>query len=146
MGWDGYHIHEFRVGKEVWGPPLEFDDYFDDASKPKDHRRTTLAKVASRKHSLLKYQYDGGDCWMHNVFVEDVLAPEPEQCYPVCLEGKRACPPEDCGGIPGFYDLLEALADKKHPDHEHLTEWVGGEFDPKALNLDEVNRELKSLQ
>ena len=121
---------------------MEFADDFGDA--PKDHRRTTLAKVAPRKRSSLTYQYDGGDCWMHNVFVEDVLAPEPEQCYPVCLEGKRACPPEDCGGIPGFYDLLEALADKKHPDHEHLTEWVGGEFDPKALNLDEVNRALRS--
>jgi Plasmid pRiA4b ORF-3-like protein len=141
MGWEGYHLHEFRVGKEVWGPPSEFGDDF--GGGPKDHRRTTLARVAPRKRSSLKYQYDGGDCWMHHVVVEDVLAPAAKQRYPVCLEGERACPPEDCGGISGFYHLLEALADEEHPDHGHFTDWIDGEFDPLAFDLEAVNKALR---
>src|SRR5919108_5111185 len=64
---------------------------------------------------------------------------------PVCLTGKRACPPEDCGGIWGYAGFLEAMHDPQHPEHEEMLEWAGGEFDPEAFDLDEVNRELHHL-
>jgi hypothetical protein len=104
-----------------------------------------LDKVAPRKRSVLKYLYDGGDCWMHKVVVEDIVEPEPKRSYPVCLEGERACPPEDCGGTPGYYDLLDAMADRKHPEHKNLTEWLGGKFDPEKFDLREVNKALRKI-
>jgi Plasmid pRiA4b ORF-3-like protein len=64
----------------------------------------------------------------------------------VCLTGKRACPPEDCGGIWGYAGFLEAIQDPRHPEHEDMLEWVGGEFDPEAFDLDEVNTALQSLK
>ncbi len=143
MGWAGYHIHEFHVGKDIWGPPLNIDDDF--GFEMKDHAKTTLDKVAPRKRSVLKYLYDGGDCWMHKVVVEDIVDAEPKRDYPVCLEGERACPPEDCGGTPGFYDMLDAMADRKHPEHKNLTEWLGGKFDSQKFNLREVNKSLRKL-
>ena len=69
----------------------------------------------------------------------------PELAYPVCLAGERACPPDDCGGVWGYADLLEALADPKHPEHEWLTEWAGGPIDPEAFDRDEVNKQLARL-
>lgn len=144
MGWAGYHIHEFQVGKDVWGPPLDDDEDF--GIEMKDHASTTLEKVAPRIRSVLKYQYDGGDCWMHKVVVEGILEPTAKQQYPFCLEGQRACPPEDCGGTPGFYDLLDALADPHHPDHRSLTEWVGGKYDAEAFDLKEVNEALHRIK
>ena len=90
-------------------------------------------------------KYDFGDSWEHELLVEKRLPLEAGKRYPVCLTGKRACPPEDCGGIWGYASLLEAIRDPEHPEHEEMLEWVGGEFDPEAFDLDEVNRELQHL-
>lgn len=78
--------------------------------------------------------------------VEKVLPIAPEVRYPVCLAGKRACPPEDCGGIWGYMQLLEALADPQHPEHEEMLEWVGGSIDPEAFDLHDINQRLRSLK
>jgi hypothetical protein len=78
--------------------------------------------------------------------VEEILPAEKDVKYPVCLAGKRACPPEDCGGPWGYQDLLEALGNPKHERHEELSEWVGGKFDPEDFNLKAVNERLKSLR
>lgn len=144
MGWEGYHIHEFRMGKEVWGPALDMSDDLADCIE--DDRDATLEKIAPRKRSTFKYQYDGGDCWLHKVVVEAVLEPAPKQRYPVCLDGALACPPEDCGGIPGYFNLLDAIADRSHPDHEDLLEWVGDKFDPEAFDVALVNKRLRALR
>ena len=80
-----------------------------------------------------------------NLLIEKVLPYEAGQRYPVCLTGKRACPPEDCGGIWGYASFLDAIQDPQHPEHEEMLEWVGGEFEPEAFDLDEVNRELQNL-
>ena len=73
------------------------------------------------------------------------MEPEPKVRYPRCVEGERACPPEDCGGVWGYAEFLEAIADPKHESHEDMLEWVGGEFDPERFDLDAVNRELRRL-
>lgn len=75
-----------------------------------------------------------------------VLPPEPGVAYPICVDGKPQGPPEDCGGIPGYYNLLEALRDPAHLEHADLLDWLGGEFDPEAFSVDEVNRRLAPLQ
>jgi hypothetical protein len=92
------------------------------------------------------YEYDFGDSWEHEVLVEKILPREQGKRYPVCLTGKRACPPEDCGGIWGYAEFLEAINDPQHPEHEEMREWVGGEFDAEAFDPDEVNRELQRLK
>lgn len=78
--------------------------------------------------------------------VEKRLAPEPGRAYPACLAGERDGPPEDCGGIPGFYTLLEAIRDPAHEQHEELLDWLGDGFDPEAFSVDELNRRLAPLQ
>jgi hypothetical protein len=92
------------------------------------------------------YTYDFGDRWEQAITVEKMLLPEPGLAYPVCTEGKRHGPPQDCGGIPGFYTLLEAVADPAHDQHEELRDWLGGGFDPEAFSVEEVNRRLRPLQ
>ena len=90
--------------------------------------------------------YDFGDSWEHAIVVENVLPPEPGVAYPLCLGGKFQGPPEDCGGVPGYYNFLEAIHDPAHKEHEDLLNWVGGEFDPDAFSVDEVNQKLAPLQ
>jgi hypothetical protein len=89
------------------------------------------------------YTYDFGDNWRHVIQVEKVLAAEPGARYPRCVGGKRACPPEDCGGPWGYGDFLEAISNPKHPEHEDMLEWAGDEFDPEAFDLEAVNEELR---
>ena len=92
------------------------------------------------------YEYDFGDGWEHELLLEKMLPKDMETRYPICLAGKRACPPEDCGGIWGYSDFLAAIRDPTHPEHDEMLEWVGGEFDPDAFDADEVNMELQSLK
>ncbi len=90
--------------------------------------------------------YDFGDSWQHEIRLEKTLVPEPKVEYPRCMDGARARPPEDCGGIWGYVEFLEAMASKDHPDHQNMKEWIGGKFDPEKFSVDEVNRELKNLR
>jgi len=80
------------------------------------------------------YTYDFGDNWEHRVLVEKILPAEPGKTCPLCLAGKRACPPEDCGGVWGYQELLVALADPQHPDHDQYREWVPEDFDPESFD------------
>jgi hypothetical protein len=106
-----------------------------------DERKVRLDQIAE-EGSAFVYEYDFGDGWVHYLEVEKVLEPEPGQRYPVCLEGERATPPEDVGGIWGYEAYVEAMADPEHPEHEEWLEWRG-EFDPEAFDVDEVNAALR---
>jgi hypothetical protein len=129
FGWYDCHLHEFEIDGsrygtddgETWGPPV------------KDERRTRLGRVA-REGTTMRYVYDFGDDWVHKVVVEKVLPADPKISYPVCIAGKRACPPEDCGGVWGYQQFLAAISDPDHPEHEEMLEWVGGAFDPEELD------------
>ncbi len=92
------------------------------------------------------YEYDFGDGWQHEVAAEKILPPDPAFKHPLCLAGANACPPEDCGGMGGYYDLLEILANPKYPEHADVKEWIGGGFDPNEFSLDGVNLVLKRLK
>ena len=92
------------------------------------------------------YEYDFGDSWEHGIVLEAIVSPDAQAQSPVCLAGKRACPPEDCGGIPGYYMFLDAIQDPRHPDHDEMLAWLGERFDPEAFDLDTINRELKQLK
>ena len=111
-----------------------------------DEKDVVLSEVVSRPNQKLVYQYDFGDDWTHLITLEKILAPEDGVSYPLCLTGKRACPPEDSGGIFAYSDFLEAITDSEHPEHLHLLHWVGGKFDPEAFDRAEVNRSLMSIK
>ena len=91
----------------------------------------------------LLYRYDFGDGWEHDVALERVLEAEPDARYPRVIAGARACPPEDCGGEPGYDHLLEVLGNPGHPEHRELLRWVGGAFDPEVFDARATNRALQ---
>lgn len=142
MGWSNSHLHQFKVGDLTYGPP---DPNFPDFDVI-DEKDVVLSEVVSRPNQKFVYQYDFGDDWRHLITLEKILAPEDGVSYPFCLKGKRACPPEDSGGIFAYSDFLEAITDSEHPEHLHLLRWVGGEFDPEAFDRAEVNRSLMNIK
>jgi hypothetical protein len=142
--WDGGHLWLFEAGMDTFG--------VDDLGTPsKDARRLTLGQVAPSKGFTMTYVYDFGDDWRHKIQVEDIGAAEPGVTYPRCLTGKRAAPPEDCGGVWGHAELIEVLADPAHPEYEDRLDWLGlgpdsaDEFDPAEFSVDEVNEMLALL-
>ena len=137
MGWEDGHLHRFRVGAASYGDRGLLGDVVD-----RSERTARLDQVASSEQSTLWYEYDFGDGWEHVIVVEAVLAPEPGVRYPICVAGKRACPPEDCGGPWGYGELLEAIGAPTHPAHTELVTWLGGSFDPEAFDVADVNRRL----
>src|SRR3989442_8347000 len=145
MGWDDSHLHDFRIGRKRFGKP-DAQDRLMGLSAVGNERTTHLFTVLGKVGAKAMYTYDFGDGWEHAVVVEKMLPPEPGVSYPVCVGGKLQGPPEDCGGVPGYYNLLEALRDPNHDEHEELLGWVGGEFDPEAFSVEAVNRRLAPLQ
>ncbi len=143
MGWMNSHLHQFIVDEEYYSQKdFELDDW---GHEVKNENRVRLAVLALAPKRKFTYEYDFGDGWEHEILVEKVLAPEAGARYPQCVAGRRACPPEDCGGVWGYERFLEVIKDEDDPEHEEMLEWAGGSFDPEAFNLEEVNQELKSL-
>jgi hypothetical protein len=141
MGWDNAHMHEFRKGKQIYGVPNPEERFFN-MPRTIDDRKVRLDELLLRLGSNFVYAYDMGDSWEHAIVFEKRLPVDPNLKYPACLGGERACPPEDCGGIYGFYDLLEVVQDPEHERHEEMLEWVGEEWDPDAFSPEDVNRRL----
>jgi hypothetical protein len=144
MGWQECHMHEFSAGGRLFGRP-DPEDRLMGMPPVENERRVRLSSVLGRIGAKLIYTYDFGDSWEHSIVLEKCLPAAPGIAYPICTEGRLACPPEDCGGIGGFYDLLDALRDPAHKQHEELQEWVGGDYDPEAFSIETVNRLFRRL-
>ncbi len=139
MGWPNSHLHQFIVLNQAYSDPsFELENTLNE-------QRMTLQRLQLQSKMRFSYEYDMGDYWQHDILLERVLDPESDVYYPRCVAGKRACPPEDCGGLYGYYELLEPIQDAQHPDHEEMLEWLGGDFDPDAFDLDPVNSQLRAL-
>jgi hypothetical protein len=139
FGWHNSHMWVFETPLGDYGT----------ANPELGHRSAAAGRlddVAVRGGDRLRYTYDFGDDWEHDVLVEDVLTAEPGVAYPRCSGGRRACPPDDCGGLWGYQELLEILADPGHEEYEDRLEWLGiasgSEFDPARFDVDEANRAL----
>jgi hypothetical protein len=142
MGWDDYHLHQFIINDIYYGTP---DPDF--GFEVKNEKNAKLEKLFSldNEKSTFFYEYDFGDSWYHSILIEKIMPFEPGKHYPVCIKGKRACPPEDCGGVGGYYHFLEAIQDPEHPDHDDMMEWRE-DFDPEAFDIDAINLWLKSVK
>lgn len=141
MGWQDSHLHMFEISKRRFLIPE--DDGFGLEGGCEDERKQVPQALLS-KGMKFEYIYDFGDEWRHRVTVEDTNAPAGDRYLPICTAGARACPPEDCGGLNGYPELLEAIADPEHERHEHLAEWVG-DFDPEAFSVAQANNSIKAI-
>lgn len=140
MGWTDSHLHDFTIGDRSYG--TLFDD------PPEDEIDETAVTVADAvgEHDRFRYEYDFGDSWDHEVVVEDVVQTPQVLKHAVCLDGERACPPENCGGASSYAKLLEVLTDPEHEQHDFLMEQVGEGFDPTAFDVVSVNVALQHLR
>jgi hypothetical protein len=135
MGWYDCHMHVFETPQGEFGQP-------DRELGHRDESRIRLSAVAPAVGDRISYTYDFGDDWVHHIQIEKILPRIPDTAYPRCVTGRRACPPEDCGGPWGYKEFLAAVTDPNHEQHEELTEWLGGPFDPAHFNPDEINKLL----
>jgi len=132
MAWDGYHMHQFKHNGQDIGDPEMFEEYGEGCT---DEQEIALGDVFKRKGSRFEYEYDFGDSWGVDVICGGKMKPG-DQLFTV-IGGEMAAPPEDCGGIPGFYNMIEVLSDPEHPDYDMLFEWMGEmDFDPEEFNLE----------
>jgi len=128
MGWTDSHLYLFHVGGKVYGEPSpEWDSEIHDSTS------TTLEEIVSEGSPSFLYEYDLGDSWMHEIRLRGTLEANGEE-RPRCTGGARACPPEDCGGPPGYKYFLEAISDPGHEEHDAMLEWAGGDFDPQDFD------------
>jgi hypothetical protein len=143
MGWEGGHLFQYRVGKTFYGEPVG-DDFVD----MRDESKYRLADILPKEKSKAIFEYDFGDSWEHELVVEKILEPEAGVKYPRCAAGKMACPPEDSGGVWGYAELVKALKDPEHPEHETYVEWLdlesGEDFDPTDFSIEDANKRLKA--
>ena len=142
MLWWDYHLHVFEIGDEVFGQPeLDEDEDF-------NWRNERGVKVASRLRvgDSLEYTYDFGDNWHLRVELEAVLGVRTRLKHAVCVAGEHAAPPEDAGGVGGFREFLDALADPRNDEHENYVEWSGGNYDFESLDLAEINARLQQVR
>lgn len=148
MGWTNSHPHQFSRGQTTISPfpdeeEPEEEDIPDDPGSP-DYYSLTVRNLLRSEGDGILYTYDFGDSWEHEIVLEKAFAPDPGKNYPFCTGGKRACPPEDCGGPFGFAEILEALGDPGHPEHDSFIDWLGEDYDPARFDPEEVNRLLQS--
>jgi hypothetical protein len=139
MGWLNYHLYEFAVGDRRYEAPEE-------AAAGEDPTSTTLDELHLELGSRFTYLYDWGDEWWHDLEVEAV-APAPDIPHlPVCIAGERACPPEDCGGPPGFVDLLRYLANPTDAEVAHFANWLEPDWSPEQFEVSAVNEDLRAAK
>lgn len=143
MGWTNSHLHEFEVGERRYGDPSSEMDEFGD--KVGDESRVLIKTALPKAGGRITYTYDFGDSWEHLVDVENILPVENGAEYPRCIKAVRACPPEDVGGLWGFYEFCDIMANPKHKEHKNMKKWYGGPFDPVAADIDEINARLGGL-
>ena len=143
MGWKDCHLHAFRLLNPATGEREEIgipnQDRFVDEPEFLPGWDFAIADYFSDRNPEAEYEYDFGDGWEHEVTLEKILPRKSKASYPLCLAGERACPPEDCGGPPGYEDLLTTLVDPNHEDHQSTLAWLGRSFDPERFAPNEVH-------
>jgi len=138
MGWYSSHLYQFEKGRDyaIVDSKEMMQEYGDALAS-----NVKLATMFTALKSKMLYTYDMGDNWEHEVVLEKILPPEVGQTYPVCIKGKGKCPPEDCGGVYGYGDLLEILANPAHEEYESMCEWLdieeGSEWDPQEFDSED---------
>ncbi len=143
MGWDGYHLHKLEVADTRY-QQREFLDDSPFGRRALDESKHRLGHVLTSEGDKARWDYDFGDGWEHDIVVEAISEAEGDAMYPRCITGRRACPPEDCGGWWGYAHLLDVIADPSHPEHDEMTEWLPANFDAEHFDADEATESMQS--
>lgn len=143
MGWTNSHLHRFEIDGERFGDPALLDDGFEDFECV-DSTVTKISEIIPKdgKRFRFLYEYDFGDGWGHEVLFEGSLRAERGCRCPLCVEGERNCPPENIGGVWGYAEFLESIADPKHEQHDDFVEWAG-EFDPEEFDASKKTKAMR---
>lgn len=143
MGWEDYHLHLFRIRDKTYGVP---DDEFEAEEYEDIDEETVIFSDVAEAPMRFSYQYDFGDNWEHEIVVEAIESVPSVLKFAACIDGQRACPPEDCGGIGGFEQFIEAVTDPTHEEHVEYVQWVGHPFDPEAFSVAATNAALQRVR
>ena len=141
VGWTDSHLHQFVARGTLYGRP---DPGFGRGCV--NEKSVRLDEVLSAEKDAMTYEYDFGDGWQHKVVLEKILGNAEDGAAPSCTAGARACPPEDCGGVWGYANLLEILSDSSHPEHDERLEWLGDQFEPERFDIAEINSKLARMK
>lgn len=148
MGWSDSHLHCFRADDYEYTQPDPDDPGWAESLSDtvvRDERKHTLGDLVKAMNDRFEYTYDFGDDWEHEVRVVSVTPSTKNAVQVFCVHGERACPPEDCGSVPGYEELCAALPNPKHPEHQHWKSWIG-DYDPNRFDTDAVNRLLRRIR
>ncbi|VGO20035.1 plasmid pRiA4b ORF-3 family protein [Pontiella sulfatireligans] len=143
MGWKNCHLYQFKQGGTFYLPDPEDDFMGFGGFDTEDSAGVRIGVLLRKEKQKIVYEYDFGDSWVHEILLEKITEPEDGLAYPICIKGMRACPPEDCGGLWGYYNLLEILDHPKCEEYEQMLEWVGGKIDPEAFDLAAANARMR---
>jgi hypothetical protein len=148
MGWSNSHLHQFDDGENRYADPQNGeDDFFEDDEKSIDEFSVPLSDVLCTECDELGYLYDFGDSWEHVIVLEKIMKEHPKYSgLPVCIDGARACPPDDCGGMGGYQDLCEIMQSPENDGYDEMMDWLGGKFDPRRFDLKKTNTFLNMLK
>lgn len=143
MGWTNSHLHQFEIADSRHTDPRFMMDDLDDLGAI-DYSGVRVSDLVSEHgpELVMGYEYDFGDGWQHEIVLEEVTQPEPRVRYPRCIDGERACPPEDVGGVYGFANYVEAITDPSHSEHDEFLEW-SGPFDPTKFDAAQATRRMR---
>lgn len=145
FGWWNYHLHQFEIHGERYGPLAPDGDDF--GLEFKDEAKVVLSQLIPKSGRTTRwlYDYDFGDGWRHEILFEGFPPTEPRAKYPRCVEGERACPPEDCGGPWGYPEYLAAITNPRHKEHKEMLAWRGP-FDPEAFDAKKATRDMRKVK
>jgi hypothetical protein len=143
MGWKNYHLYQFEVGTMVIADKRLWDE--EEMGPITDVKEVSVGEVFTKVGTTAVYEYDFGDGWMHHLELVDRSTHPTQEVLPLVISGENACPPEDCGGIHGYKELLEVLKNPKHPEYRETKVWVGSKFNPTKFSSDVCNKELSKL-
>ena len=148
MGWEDSHLHMFSKGGRHYSSPSPWGNDFGMPGTPRDldARKCRINQLLKREKDWMTYMYDFGDSWEHKITLQKILPYDRTVRLPACTGGRRRCPPEDCGGVWGYYEMLETLKDPNAPDHEDFKEWIGGDFDPGVFSPRAVDMVLGKMR
>ena len=146
LGWTNSHLHQFTAGEACYSDTGHYFAEFEDDPEILEESTFTLRQIAPQEGDVFRYEYDFGDSWEHEITVEKILPNPAAASFALCLAGARACPPEDCGGIPGYEELRKILKNRRHPKHQRTKEWLGRPFDAAAFDPEKANLWLRQLK
>jgi len=142
MGWTDSHLHHFIIDKTFYAERIGDDDFWDEMNNV-DYKKIKISDLLKAEKDKIIYEYDFGDSWEHEIKLEKILPYDEKKKYPICIAGRMQCPPEDCGGVWGYADLLEILKQPDHEEYENYMEWFEDGIDPEYFNKDEINELLR---